>query len=255
MEALLIIMFSVADQGPIIGWSLTHALHHRASDTKNDPHDRAAGFWHSHLGWLFSAQSFHVTREDYTRVIKGHSKLVVWHDYLSLLWDPLWSLGMPMLVASRWGEGRAGFYVAGALRWAAVQHITFFVNSVAHGERGEEVDAMHHYGFDGSATGIGPRVSPLVTLLALGEGWHDYHHLFPWDYSTAELDAWDQWNPTKVFIDICANLGLCRGRRRCSPEMQVARRLHLLSLGGVGGVVLWGSLGDKIDSAPAPKFR
>ncbi len=29
-------------------------------------------------------------------------------------------------------------------------------------------------------------------------GWHDYHHLFPWDYAAAELSAWDQWNPTKA---------------------------------------------------------
>jgi stearoyl-CoA desaturase (delta-9 desaturase) len=231
MEAILICMYSCADQGPISGWSLTHALHHRASDTPQDPHNRQAGFWHSHLGWLFSSQSFHVSPEDYNRVIKGLSKMVVWHDNWAVFFDPLWSLVIPSLVASLWGEAWAGFFVAGALRWMFVQHVTFFVNSVAHGER-EEGDRDHL--FDGGASGIGPRVSLLVTILALGEGWHDYHHIFPWDYATAELGAWDQWNPSKVFIDAFANLGLCDSRRRCSEEMQVARRLHMLGLGGSG---------------------
>ena len=41
------------------------------------------------------------------------------------------------------------------------------------------------YSFDPAADGHGPRVSIAVSLLSLGEGWHDYHHLFPWDYAAA----------------------------------------------------------------------
>ena len=29
----------------------------------------------------------------------------------------------------------------------------------------------------------------LVTILALGEGWHDYHHTFPWDSSRSSVGA------------------------------------------------------------------
>lgn len=224
MEFALLLMYSVADQGPIRGWSLTHAVHHRSSDTADDPHNRSAGFWHAHIGWIFSAGGLRICQEDYHRIVKGHSFLVSFHDACCLWWGPLWSLAMPAAVASCWGEALPGFLVAGALRWAFVQHVTFFVNSVAHGDR----DHDDTYSFDG-ATGVGPRVSLLVTLLALGEGWHDYHHLFPWDYAAAELDAWDQWNPTKVFIDACAALGMCSGRRRCSTSMQVWRRSQFLA--------------------------
>ena len=45
--------------------------------------------------------------------------------------------------------------------------------------------------------------------------------------AAAELDAFDQWNPTKVFIDVCAALGMCSERRRCQPAAQIARRLAL----------------------------
>ena len=41
------------------------------------------------------------------------------------------------------------------------------------------------FSFDPVADGTGPRVSIAVALLSLGEGWHDYHHLFPWDYAAA----------------------------------------------------------------------
>ena len=37
----------------------------------------------------------------------------------------LWSLGFPAFLASFWSDAWTGLFVAGALRWAAVQHITF----------------------------------------------------------------------------------------------------------------------------------
>lgn len=224
LEALLVVMFSIADQGSIEGWSLTHAMHHVASDTPWDPHNRRAGWWHAHFGWLFSAQRFRLPSSEYKRVIQGLGPAVRTHDRHFQVWDPLFSHLMPSLVATLWGDAVGGFFVAGALRWMAVQHITFFVNSVAHGPL--EVDDS--WAFNPQAAGVGPRVSLLTTFLALGEGWHDYHHLFPWDYAAAELDEWDQWNPTKVFIDLCCAMGLASHRRRCSTRLQQARRLQLL---------------------------
>jgi len=224
LEVLLMLMFSMADQGPIQGWTLTHAMHHYASDTASDPHNREEGFWHAHFGWLFSVNRFTLSMREHDRVVRGLGPAVHFHDRHYLYWDPLWSLGFPAAVASLWGDVRGGLLLAGAFRWCFVQHITFFVNSVAHGER----EPNEPHAFDPAASGIGPRVSLLTTLLALGEGWHDYHHLFPWDYAAAELDAWDQWNPTKVFIDACSAAGLASSRRRCSPAFQEARRRQLL---------------------------
>jgi len=228
MEALLMVMFSIADQGSITGWALTHAMHHSASDTKWDPHNRQAGFWHAHFGWLYSIKRFHLSTAEYRRVMDNLGPAVLFHDRHCVAWDPAWSLLLPTAIAYFWGEALNGFFVAGALRWAFVQHVTFFVNSVAHGER----DEGDTHAFDATATGIGPRVSLLTTVLALGEGWHDYHHLFPWDYAAAELGAWDQWNPTKVFIDVCDALGLVSGRRRCSSRLQEARRAQMAKLAG-----------------------
>lgn len=227
MECLLMLMFSMADQGPIRGWSLTHAMHHYASDTGSDPHNRQEGFWHAHFGWLYSVKRFCLSSREHDRVVSGLGPSVLFHDQHYLYWDPLWSHVFPALVASLWGETLNGLLFAGAFRWCFVQHVTFFVNSVAHGER-EPGDAG---AFDATASGIGPRVSFITTVFALGEGWHDYHHLFPWDYAASELNGWDQWNPTKVFIDACTAVGIVTGRRRCSTDLQEARRRQMLQKG------------------------
>lgn len=54
--------------------------------------------------------------------------------------------------------------------------------------------------------------SPIVSFLALGEGWHNYHHVFPWDYKTGEFGSY-KLNVTTGFIDICASLGLAKGSK------------------------------------------
>eukprot|EP00439_Symbiodinium_sp_Y106_P058826 s5234_g8.t1 len=158
MEAMLMLMFSMADQGPIQGWALTHAMHHIASDTRWDPHNRTAGFWYAHVGWLFSSMKFRLGTREYRRVVERLGPVVKFHDACSLWWDPLWSHAVPAAVATLWGDFRGGLFVAGALRWMIVQHITFAVNSLAHGEQEEE----NPYAFDPTAFGIGPRVPQWV---------------------------------------------------------------------------------------------
>jgi len=44
-----------------------------------------------------------------------------------------------------------------------------------------------------------------VSLAALGEGWHNYHHVFPYDYRTGELGR--PLNPSTSLIDAFARLG------------------------------------------------
>lgn len=53
---------------------------------------------------------------------------------------------------------------------------------------------------------IAPTNNPLVSLAAFGEGWHNYHHVFPWDYKTSELGGYSL-NMTTGFIDFFARIG------------------------------------------------
>jgi stearoyl-CoA desaturase (Delta-9 desaturase) len=51
-----------------------------------------------------------------------------------------------------------------------------------------------------------------VALAALGEGWHNYHHVFPWDYKTGELGSY-RYNITTAFIDFFAKVGWAYDRK------------------------------------------
>ena len=88
MEALLIVMFSMADQGRITDWCLTHKAHHRFSDTDKDPHNRARGFWYSHFGWALAGVRIDIPQIDIFHFVSRCSRLVRLHDQCSLVWDP-----------------------------------------------------------------------------------------------------------------------------------------------------------------------
>lgn len=45
-----------------------------------------------------------------------------------------------------------------------------------------------------------------VSVLAMGEGWHNYHHVFPWDYKTGELGKYST-NLSTGIIDLFAKIG------------------------------------------------
>lgn len=52
---------------------------------------------------------------------------------------------------------------------------------------------------------MSPAENSLVSILGLGEGWHNYHHTFPWDYRAAEFGQY--FNITTSVIDFCARRG------------------------------------------------
>lgn len=53
---------------------------------------------------------------------------------------------------------------------------------------------------------ISPVENLCVAIAALGEGWHNYHHVFPWDYKTSEFGEY-KYNITTGFIDTFAKYG------------------------------------------------
>jgi stearoyl-CoA desaturase (delta-9 desaturase) len=54
---------------------------------------------------------------------------------------------------------------------------------------------------------INPAENRMVAFLTSGEGWHNYHHVFPWDYKAAELGNYSM-NMTTAAIDFFSWLGL-----------------------------------------------
>lgn len=65
---------------------------------------------------------------------------------------------------------------------------------------------------------ISPAENLTVAVLALGEGWHNYHHVFPWDYKAAELGRYT-FNLTTAVIDFFSLIGWAYDLRLPTDEM------------------------------------
>lgn len=69
-----------------------------------------------------------------------------------------------------WSEQLMVAYMMAALaRYCISLHITWLVNSAAHMWGNQPFD-----------TTIGARENKYVSIGSLGEGFHNYHHTFPW---------------------------------------------------------------------------
>jgi hypothetical protein len=65
---------------------------------------------------------------------------------------------------------------------------------------------------------IKPTDNMFVSYVTHGEGWHNYHHTFPWDYKAAELDSYNG-NSNTAFIDLMAKIGLAYDLKTASAEL------------------------------------
>ncbi|CAG0883720.1 unnamed protein product [Cyprideis torosa] len=190
---------TLAFQNDIYEWCRDHRVHHKFSETDADPHNAKRGFFFSHIGWLLVKKHPDV---------KEKGKTI---DMSDLMEDPIIyyqrkyyvpivltvSLILPSyLPVWVWNENPwYAFVVCSLGRYCFSLNCTWLVNSAAHmwGNKpyDREISAVENY-----------KVSQWV----LGEGWHNYHHTFPWDYKTSELGLY-QFNLTAMFIDFMARIG------------------------------------------------
>jgi stearoyl-CoA desaturase (delta-9 desaturase) len=132
--------------------------------------------------------------------------------------DPIFPLIMcffaPGYISTLWGDNFwNGFCVAGGLRYVWVLHCTFLVNSAAHLHGDHPYDAT-----------LMPAENPFVSFMAIGEGWHNWHHRYPFDYSASEFGISSQFNPSKLFIDVMAFAGQAWDRKRATNVWALARK-------------------------------
>ena len=86
---------------------------------------------------------------------------------------------------------------------------------------------------------IQPGENLIISILTLGEGWHNYHHAFPWDYRTSEFGRFVT-NPTTTFINFFAKIGWAYDLKIASIDT-VKKRVQRT---GDGSHSIWG-WGDK----------
>lgn len=69
-----------------------------------------------------------------------------------------------------------------------------------------------------------------MAVLALGEGWHNYHHVFPWDYKAAELGDY-KLNMTTAFIDFFSKIGWAYDLKTVSADI-IRKRVERTGVNG-----------------------
>lgn len=73
-----------------------------------------------------------------------------------------------------------------------------------------------------------------VSLITLGEGYHNYHHTFPRDYRNGPL--WYNVDPSKWLIYALSKLGLAEGLVRCDSGSRARIRPRNLALADIGNI-------------------
>lgn len=199
-------------QNDIFEWARDHRVHHKYSETDADPHNARRGFFFSHMGWLMYRKHPEVIAKGRTLDLSDleQDAIVMWQrkHYIPLVITACFVLPtvIPWL---GWGENAVtALLVAGFLRYSVVLHVTWCVNSLAHWVGSKPFDRN-----------IYPSQNSVVAYMALGEGWHNYHHVFPWDYRTAEFGGLNHYNITSLMIDFCSMIGLAYDRKTVTPAM------------------------------------
>ncbi|XP_023663858.1 acyl-CoA desaturase-like [Paramormyrops kingsleyae] len=215
LRIFLAIANSMAFQNDIYEWARDHRVHHKYSETDADPHNAVRGFFFAHIGWLLvrkhpdvieKGQRLELSDLKQDQVVMFQRK----HYKPSIL---LMCFIFPTVVPwYLWGESLwLAYFVPGLLRYALVLNATWLVNSAAHMWGNRPYD-QH----------INPRENKFVAFSAIGEGFHNYHHTFPYDYATSEFGC--RLNLTTCFIDMMCRLGLATDCKKVSREQVLARK-------------------------------
>ena len=161
--------------GPVV-WVGTHRIHHRDSDTEDDPHSPRHGFLWAHLLWC-------LVRDPLGRNLRaaagdlGRERGMVWLD--RWFWVPQAVLAGVLFLIGGWSWVVWGV----AVRTVFTYHTTWLVNS-----------ASHKWGYCNFETKDDSRNNWWVALMTWGEGWHNNHHAH--QRSARHGMRWFEFDPT-----------------------------------------------------------
>lgn len=187
-------------RGPL-WWAAHHRLHHRHSDQPADAHSPVQhSFLTSHMGWFLDTANFRTRTEQVPDLMKYPELRLL--DRFDVLAPVVYALGCVLLGKGLevWAPSLGtngpqmlvwGFFVSTVVLY----HGTFTINSLAHrwGKRRYE-------------TGDDSRNNWLLSIITLGEGWHNNHHFHP---GTARQGfRWWEFDPTYYILKTLEKLGI-----------------------------------------------
>ena len=197
-QGVILFFATAALQGSVAFWVHMHRLHHQFTDKEKDPHNIQNGFFHAHMGWLFRKY----VAIDYSLIpdIMENKLTAFQHRHFHLLATAL-NTSLVLLFGALFGDYWGAFVIIFALRIVALHHATWFINSLAH-TWGSRVFSREHSAVNNA----------VIAFFTFGEGYHNYHHVFPSDYRNGV--RWYQYDPTKWLIWTCQKIGWTRNLKK-----------------------------------------
>lgn len=201
VKYFLLLGATLAVESSAFDWCSGHREHHRhVDDEYDDPYSARRGFWFSHIGWML--KKYPSGQFDYKNIpdLKKDKILQLQHKYYGF-WVVATNLvvvgGLGLLL----GDVVGTLLVVGILRIVLTHHFTFFINSLCH------VFGTRPYTDENTA-----RDNAILAIFTWGEGYHNYHHYFQYDYRNGV--KWWQYDPTKWLIAALASVGLAKNLKR-----------------------------------------
>ncbi|HJV22054.1 MAG TPA: fatty acid desaturase [Holophagaceae bacterium] len=206
LKLVALLFGAAAFQNSALAWSSDHRHHHRfVDDVDRDPYPVKRGFWYAHWLWVM---------EGGDRPMDGiadleQDALVRWQHRHRFLLGALVAALPPVLVGLATHNVAGQLIIGLLLRIVLTHHSTFLINSAAH-----------WFGTQPYTDANSARDNALLAPLTFGEGYHNYHHMWQWDYRNGP--RWYQWDPAKWIIAAAAWVGLAKGLRRV-PDTTIQR--------------------------------
>jgi stearoyl-CoA desaturase (delta-9 desaturase) len=233
LKTILLIGGSSTAEGSAIGWCADHRRHHKFQDTDQDPYNVRRGFWWAHIGWIVGAP----TSDDFSNCpdLQRDRLLSIQHRHY-IVWMIGSSFVLPLVLGILLGRPIACFLLAGFTRIFCVNQVTYLINSYAH-----------YFGRRPYSTAITARDSLICALLANGEGWHNFHHKFPFDYRNGH--RFFHYDPTKWFVLLSRLVGMASSLKTTPPQEIYRARIQTQRAKMVEEPPHLKSLSEQLDAA------
>ena len=233
-KATLIVLGSMAWQGPLLYWVALHRRHHLFADEEGDPHSphwidgrkatsRLEGLWHAQVRWPFT---HNLTNTAVLCRDLFHDQLAINLSRRYYLW-----LGLGFVIPAAVGGAielslfgaLKGALWGGALRVFISYHFINTVNSVTH-----------LFGTRDFETRECSRNNAWFALPTAGEAWHNNHHACP-SSAYFGLNAW-QFDLGGVVIRALERCGLATDVTRPLPAVLERVRINGKNAMNEGGL-------------------
>lgn len=202
-------------------WAANHRVHHKFSDTPDDPHSaNIYGFWYAHIGWIVGPD-YKETKYELIKDFSKFKELVFLNKYHLL--PPFILLIATYFIGNMvngtgitdWGAGLSTAVTGFCFSTVILFHGTFTINSL-----------MHLFGGRRYNTTDKSRNNFLFAVITMGEGWHNNHHYF--QSSTRQGFYWWEFDPTYYILKMLSWVGIVWNIREVPENLLNSNKISQL---------------------------